>query len=120
MIFLIFAPSESTSNPATEAEPDVFRSSVVIILMVVLLPAQLGPKKPKNSPSETLKEIPFTALVPSPYVLASWDTSIIPVMCPISVCPAKGLDINYIVLDTESDNAAAMLLLLRRRIAHCN
>src|SRR5438876_7631757 len=80
MIFLILAPSFSTSKPATDAEPEVFRSSVVRILIVVLLPAPFGPRKPKNSPSETLNDIPFTALVPSPYVLTSRDTSIIPVI----------------------------------------
>src|SRR6267143_5787641 len=82
MIFLILAASFSTSKPATDAEPEVFRRIVVRILIVVLLPAPFGPRKPKNSPSLTLNVIPLTALVPSPYVLTSWDTSIIPGIRP--------------------------------------
>src|SRR5207245_10285671 len=72
--------------------------------MVVLFPAPFGPRKPKNSPSLTLNVIPFTAFVPSPYVLTSWDTSIIPGILTSFERGFAGLDINYIVSDTESDS----------------
>jgi len=55
----------STSYPAMVIEPDVFLRRVVRILIVVLFPAPLGPRKPKNSPSATLKDTSSTALVPS-------------------------------------------------------
>ena len=45
----------SRSNPATLTRPDVFFSRVLSILMVVLFPAPLGPRKPKNSPRPTEK-----------------------------------------------------------------
>jgi len=35
----------------------------IIILMIVVLPAPLGPIKPKISPCPTLKEMPLTTLV---------------------------------------------------------
>ena len=41
--------------------PLVGLSSVVSILMVVVLPAPLGPRKAKISPCSTSNEIPFTA-----------------------------------------------------------
>ena len=43
--------------------PAVGRSRPVSILMVVLLPAPLGPRKPKKRPRATLKVRPFTAVV---------------------------------------------------------
>ena len=42
--------------------PLVGRSSVVSILMVVVLPAPLGPRKAKISPSATSKETSLTAV----------------------------------------------------------
>src|SRR5579864_1404549 len=77
MIFRIFAASDSTSRPATDAEPDVFLSRVVRTLIVVLLPAPFGPRNPKNSPSCTWNEIPSTAFVPSAYTTTRSLTSII-------------------------------------------
>ncbi len=47
----------TTSNPATVAEPAVGSASVQSILIVVDLPAPLGPRKPKISPGATSKEI---------------------------------------------------------------
>ena len=41
--------------------PDVGLSSVVSILMVVDLPAPLGPRNPNVWPCETENETPFTA-----------------------------------------------------------
>src|SRR3954453_10399499 len=49
------------SYPATVAAPDVGSTSVHSILMVVDLPAPLGPRKPKTSPEATSKSTPSTA-----------------------------------------------------------
>ena len=38
------------SMPATSTRPALLDSSVAMILIVVVLPAPLGPRKPKNSP----------------------------------------------------------------------
>ena len=56
---------EPTSYPRTVAFPEVFLRRVVRTLIVVLFPAPLGPRNPKNSPSFTPKSMPLTALVPS-------------------------------------------------------
>ena len=58
---LALAPC-SKSKPATLTRPDVFFRRVLKILMVVLFPAPLGPKKPKNSPRPTVKLMPERAL----------------------------------------------------------
>src|ERR1700722_1609063 len=60
--------SAVTSWPATRADPDVGRASVHSILIVVDLPAPLGPRNPKVSPTGTSKSIPRTASI-SPYFL---------------------------------------------------
>src|ERR1039457_6298515 len=49
------------SKPATLAVPEVGSSNVVSILIVVLLPAPLGPSRPKISPEGTSKLIASTA-----------------------------------------------------------
>ena len=51
-----------TSYPATDALPFVMDARVSSILIVVVLPAPFGPKKPKISPSSTSKEMSSTAL----------------------------------------------------------
>jgi hypothetical protein len=48
--------------PAISAEPEVGLRSVESMLMVVVLPAPFGPRKPKSSPVATEKEIPSTAV----------------------------------------------------------
>jgi hypothetical protein len=53
--------SADTSKPATRARPEVAGSSVVSTLMVVVLPAPLGPSRPNTSPGETAKEMPASA-----------------------------------------------------------
>src|SRR5881275_2403738 len=53
--------SRTMSKPATSAVPDVGSTSVQSILMVVDLPAPLGPRKPKTSPAATSKSTPSTA-----------------------------------------------------------
>src|SRR5579864_992316 len=54
--------------------PDVGWSSVVSILMVVDLPAPLGPRKAKISPSAMVKLMSSTA-VSSPNLRTRWVTS---------------------------------------------
>src|ERR1700691_939965 len=53
--------SLATSKPATNALPLVMGTRVVIMRMSVLLPAPLGPSRPKISPSATEKLTPLTA-----------------------------------------------------------
>ncbi len=48
--------SGRNSMPATVAAPDVGASSVPSVLTVVVLPAPLGPRKPKTSPEPTWKD----------------------------------------------------------------
>src|ERR1700761_5029043 len=50
------------SSPSSSMRPLVGRSSVVSILMVVVFPAPLGPRKAKISPCATSKVMSFTAL----------------------------------------------------------
>src|SRR5688572_13032174 len=63
-----------TSTPATTALPPLGASSPVSILMVVVLPAPFGPRKPKISPVLTSKLTAFTA-VNSPNVFVRPSTS---------------------------------------------
>src|SRR5215472_16854406 len=53
------------SWPAIESRPSLGVSTVVSILIVVVLPAPLGPRKPKMTPSGTANEIWSTAVKPS-------------------------------------------------------
>ena len=55
--------SRTTSWPATRALPEVGRASVQSMLIVVVLPAPLGPRKPKTSPAATSKLTPRTASI---------------------------------------------------------
>jgi hypothetical protein len=50
------------TNPLIEIEPSVGERTVVIILMVVDLPAPLGPRKAKMLPFSTLKLMASTAV----------------------------------------------------------
>src|SRR5260221_8647130 len=65
--------SVAASWPATRAVPEVAFASVQRILMVVVLPAPLGPRKPKVSPLVTSKSMPRTAWT-SPYCLVRPET----------------------------------------------
>src|SRR5258708_28607152 len=67
--------SVAVSCPATRAVPDVALASVQRILIVVVLPAPLGPRKPKVSPLVTSKSMPRTAWT-SPYCLVRPETYI--------------------------------------------
>src|SRR5437588_5883951 len=53
--------SRTTSWPATVAEPEVGLTSVHSMLIVVVLPAPLGPRKPNTSPGATSNSTPRTA-----------------------------------------------------------
>src|ERR1700761_282533 len=87
--------SRTTSWPATMAWPDVGLTSVHKMLMVVDLPAPLGPRKPNVSPAATSKPIPRTASM-SPYFLIRLSTWIAaprwplagPAPAPAPVCMA--------------------------------
>src|SRR5208283_3627727 len=61
--------------PSTSARPASGRRKPVIILIVVDLPAPLGPRKPRMSPRFTVKLTPSTARL-DPYVLTRFLTSI--------------------------------------------
>src|SRR5262245_58650566 len=54
--------SVRTLSPSTVASPPLSGSRPVSILMTVVLPLPLGPKKPKISPLATWKLTPFTAV----------------------------------------------------------
>src|ERR1700761_600693 len=51
----------TTSKPATSACPALGLVRVQSMLIVVVLPAPLGPRKPKTSPVPTSKPTPLTA-----------------------------------------------------------
>src|SRR5690606_13203157 len=53
--------SVTMSCPATRAVPEVGVASVHSMLIVVVLPAPFGPRKPNTSPGATSKLTPFTA-----------------------------------------------------------
>src|ERR1700738_1951210 len=53
--------SVRTSRPSTQADPSLSGSKPVSILMTVVFPLPLGPKKPKISPFSTRKLTPATA-----------------------------------------------------------
>ena len=63
MDFLTHEGSLMQSKPLMEALPEVGASSVQRMLMVVVLPAPLGPRKPKMVPSSTSNETSFTAVI---------------------------------------------------------
>src|SRR5947209_6573659 len=67
--------SRTTSCPATRAWPAVGFASVQSMLIVVVLPAPFGPRKPNTSPGATSKSTPRTALT-SPKSLTSSRTMI--------------------------------------------
>src|SRR5215217_4085069 len=73
--------SLTTSWPATSARPFVGLASVHSMLIVVVLPAPLGPRKPKTSPASTSKLTPRTASKSS-NLLRSWSTSIMARIIP--------------------------------------
>src|ERR1700761_3765359 len=67
--------SGTTSWPADRGGPAVGLASVHSMLIVVVLPAPLGPRNPNTSPVATSKSTPRTAST-SPKVLTSFCTVI--------------------------------------------
>ena len=61
MRFLTSNGASRTSNPATVAVPELGGRKHVSILIVVVLPAPLGPRKPTISPGSMAKLTPSTA-----------------------------------------------------------
>ena len=96
--------SVRVSWPATLAEPDVALASVQRILMVVVLPAPFGPRKPKVSPRTTSKSIPRTASTSS-YRLVRLETDITagrsrsPASEPVPACVAAITEIYLLPAD---------------------
>src|SRR5262245_15091921 len=68
--------SVNTSKPATRAEPESGRDSVVRIFTVVDLPAPLGPSSAKIRPASTVKLRPSSARTLPPYVFTRSRDSI--------------------------------------------
>src|SRR5690348_3943216 len=62
-----------TSNPHTEALPDVCGRKQVIIFIMVLLPAPFGPRKPTTSPLFILNDTSSSAFW-VPYILVRCST----------------------------------------------
>ena len=58
-------PLPSASWPNTRIEPDVTRTSPVTELISVVLPAPLGPSRPKKAPSGIVRSSASSASVPS-------------------------------------------------------
>src|SRR5688500_14887415 len=64
------ARCRTTSKPPRLAVPEVAESSPARILIVVVLPAPLGPRNPMTDPGSTVSETPSIASGPaSPYRL---------------------------------------------------
>src|SRR3954469_22799133 len=83
--------SETTEKPATRPSPEVGRKRVARNRIVVLLPAPLGPMKPKTSPLPIVKLRSSTA-TKSPYRFVNLTTSIIGACSPGSRQSDEGRD----------------------------
>ena len=84
--------SPRTLLPPTNASPAVTEVNVVNILMVVVLPAPLGPSRLKTSPSSTANDTPSTTLAEGGKVFVSPLTSIILVSFPQAPCPLVSIN----------------------------
>src|ERR1700736_5379323 len=120
--------SRTTSWPATEALPEEGLASVHSMLIVVVLPAPLGPRKPNTSPAATSKSTPRTAST-SPNDFARPRTVIAATAgAPsVEVIPANGTDSGMSLLREDPIQGAARLcqqlagaldLLLIARVDH--
>src|SRR5580704_9720826 len=79
------------SSPSSSTWPLVGRSSVVSILMVVVLPAPLGPRKAKISPCATSKVMSSTARKSPNFFVRLW-TWIMRVLVVGRIFGGLGLD----------------------------
>jgi len=64
------------SSPFTRIRPGVGSMSRLTIIMVVVLPQPDGPTSVTSSPSDTSKDSPSTAVVPSGYRLPTCSNRI--------------------------------------------
>jgi len=71
------------SNPAISAEPFVGCNNVVSIFIVVVLPAPLGPRKPKISPFFTENVILSTAVRSSNFFVKLFVLIMSNEFCPL-------------------------------------
>src|SRR3954447_23831308 len=90
-----------TSIPPTLADPLVGTTRVVSIPTVVVLPAPLGPRRPKISPRPTERSRPFTAAILPAKILVS------PSVRMISAAPAGS--------DPDAAVRGAVIVLHHRR-----
>ena len=67
-------PSSGRDNPSSRIVPEVGGARPISILIVVVLPAPLGPRKPKKQPRGTLKVRPSTAAFSSYSFRRSWTS----------------------------------------------
>ena len=83
------------SWPATESHPALGVRTVVSILIVVVLPAPLGPRKPKMTPASKVNEMWSTAVKPSKRLTRSRASMIAAVILPTiplgRACPCDPL-----------------------------
>src|SRR5450759_109337 len=97
MLRFTFIGSLVTDNPLITVSPDVGSRYPHIILIVVLLPAPLGPSNPKISPLPMVKETPLTASC-LPKVLTKFCT----VTSTVRPSFGKWIGPVLLVLSTES------------------
>jgi len=81
-------PARTTSCPQTSARPASGRSSVARIRTMVVLPAPLGPSRPRTVPGGTLRSTPDRASV-SPKRLVSPSVMMVSVM-PVTMPTVAG------------------------------
>src|SRR5436305_10396052 len=86
--------SFTTSCPATVAQPSVGLTSVHSMLIVVVFPAPLGPRKPNTSPAATSNSTPRTAWTSPKFffrprtTIAGWDPFVAAVIAAGNVRPS--------------------------------
>src|SRR2546430_11357445 len=67
--------SRRTSNPATDASPSVMSAKPVSNLIIVVLPAPFGPRRPKTVPEATFR-VTWSTAVSFPYTLVRFSVTI--------------------------------------------
>src|ERR1700677_3605054 len=78
----ITAPSVEGSLPSTRRVPSLSGLMQEIIRMVEVLPAPLGPRKPKDSPRAMVKSTPSTATKSPKRLVSPWASTIGPSAVP--------------------------------------
>src|SRR5256885_7867316 len=67
--------SRRTSNPATDASPSVMSVKPVSNLIIVVLPAPFGPRRPKTVPEATFR-VTWSTAVSFPYTFVRFSVTI--------------------------------------------